>query len=88
MPAREPAAELAVDLAVDDVARAGRILRQRGAGTGASATNPAGSGAGQGAQALAAVQFIDPGHGWVAGDGRIMATIESPHERRLQYTAV
>jgi photosystem II stability/assembly factor-like uncharacterized protein len=36
-------------------------------------------------QALAAVQFTDSGHGWVAGDGRIMATADGGASWTRQY---
>jgi len=52
-------------------------------GAAAIATTPPGSG--QGAQALAAVQFTDSGHGWVAGDGRIMATTDGGTSWTRQY---
>jgi len=52
-------------------------------GAAAIATTPSGSG--QGAQALAAVQFTDSGHGWVAGDGRIMATTDGGTSWTRQY---
>jgi photosystem II stability/assembly factor-like uncharacterized protein len=59
------------------------------AATGASAAAPTSpgsdSGVGQGAQALAAVQFTDSGHGWVAGDGRIMATSDGGASWTRQY---
>jgi photosystem II stability/assembly factor-like uncharacterized protein len=52
-----------------------------------TATAPAGAnaGVGQGAPALAAVQFTDPGHGWVAGAGRIMATSNGGASWSRQY---
>jgi photosystem II stability/assembly factor-like uncharacterized protein len=52
-----------------------------------TATGPAGAnaGVGQGAPALAAVQFTDPGHGWVAGAGRIMATSNGGASWSRQY---
>jgi len=37
------------------------------------------------APALAAVQFVDPGHGWVAGAGRIMATGDGGGSWTRQY---
>ena len=52
-------------------------------GAAAIATTPSGSG--QGAQALAAVQFTDSGHGWVAGAGRIMATSDGGASWTRQY---
>jgi photosystem II stability/assembly factor-like uncharacterized protein len=54
-----------------------------GAGASAAATTPPGS-SGQ-APALAAVQFTDPGHGWVAGAGRIMATSDGGASWTRQY---
>jgi photosystem II stability/assembly factor-like uncharacterized protein len=48
----------------------------------ATATTPPGSGP---APALAAVQFADSGHGWVAGAGRIMATSDGGASWTRQY---
>ena len=64
------------------------------AGQDASATTSASPGAGAGAgsgtgtgqsPALAAVQFTDSGHGWVAGAGRIMATSDGGASWTRQY---
>jgi photosystem II stability/assembly factor-like uncharacterized protein len=59
------------------------------AANGATATAPPGSGSGsaegQAAPALAAVQFTDSGHGWVAGAGRIMATSDGGASWTRQY---
>jgi photosystem II stability/assembly factor-like uncharacterized protein len=62
-----------------------------GTGTAAKATATASPGAGAGAgtgqpPALAAVQFTDSGHGWVAGAGRIMATSDGGASWTRQYT--
>jgi len=54
------------------------------AGRAASATATSGNGSGQ-APALAAVQFVDSGHGWVAGAGRIMATSDGGASWTRQY---
>jgi photosystem II stability/assembly factor-like uncharacterized protein len=56
-----------------------------GADATATTSPGAASGVGQGAQALAAVQFTDPGHGWVAGVGRIMATTDGGASWTRQY---
>ena len=48
------------------------------------AAGSASSGTGQ-APALAAVQFVDSGHGWVAGAGRIMATSDGGASWTRQY---
>jgi hypothetical protein len=58
------------------------------AGRGASATGSAAPGSGSGpgqSPALAAVQFTDSGHGWVAGAGRIMATSDGGASWTRQY---
>jgi photosystem II stability/assembly factor-like uncharacterized protein len=52
--------------------------------TGASAGSGEG-GAGGEVPALAAVQFVDSGHGWVAGAGRIMATADGGADWSSQY---
>jgi len=54
------------------------------AGRAASAGATSGSGSGQ-APALAAVEFVDSGHGWVAGAGRIMATSDGGASWTRQY---
>jgi photosystem II stability/assembly factor-like uncharacterized protein len=55
-----------------------------GSAAAATATSGSGSGSGQ-APALAAVQFVDSGHGWVAGAGRIMATTDGGASWSRQY---
>ena len=50
----------------------------------AGSPGSASSGSGQ-APALAAVQFVDSGHGWVAGAGRIMATSDGGASWTRQY---
>ena len=50
----------------------------------ASAAATSGNGSGQ-APALAAVEFVDSGHGWVAGAGRIMATSDGGASWTRQY---
>jgi photosystem II stability/assembly factor-like uncharacterized protein len=49
-----------------------------------SVTATSGNGSGQ-APALAAVEFVDSGHGWVAGAGRIMATSDGGASWTRQY---
>jgi photosystem II stability/assembly factor-like uncharacterized protein len=53
-------------------------------GSTASADATSGNGSGQ-APALAAVEFVDSGHGWVAGAGRIMATSDGGASWTRQY---
>jgi photosystem II stability/assembly factor-like uncharacterized protein len=53
-------------------------------GSAASADATSGNGSGQ-APALAAVEFVDSGHGWVAGAGRIMATSDGGASWTRQY---
>jgi photosystem II stability/assembly factor-like uncharacterized protein len=54
-------------------------------GSAASATATSGNGSSQ-APALAAVEFVDSDHGWVAGAGRIMATSDGGASWTRQYS--